>query len=89
VPPRTKTTIATKRALVTIFFIGTKLPAFDVIPREMKFSQNYFRVILIPESSRENTNARPRVGNNVLLVAMSSPMCHMHTKIGRISAERQ
>jgi hypothetical protein len=36
VPPRTKTTIAPKRALVTMFFAGTKLLALNVIPPEKK-----------------------------------------------------
>jgi hypothetical protein len=61
----------------------------DVIPREKIFSQNYFLVILIPELSKENMNARRRVGNNLLPVSINSPMCHMHTKIRSISTERQ
>jgi hypothetical protein len=69
-PPRTQTTIATKRALVTIVFTGTKRLALDVIPREKTFHLKYVLVILIPESPRENTNARRRAGNSLLLVSM-------------------
>jgi hypothetical protein len=89
IPPRTKTTIAPKDALVTIFFTGTKLLALDVIPRETKSNQNYLLVILIPELSRGNTNARSRVGNNLLLVSIDSPRHHIHTKVSSISTESQ
>jgi hypothetical protein len=34
VSPRRKTTIATIRGMVTIFFTGTKLLIIDVLPRE-------------------------------------------------------
>jgi hypothetical protein len=87
--PRTKTTIATKKALVTAFFTGTKLLTLNVIPREKRLNQNYFLGILIPELSRENMNARRRVGNNLPLVFMDSLMCLMHTKVTSISTEKQ
>jgi hypothetical protein len=77
VPLRTTTAIATKTALVTIFFTVTKLLALDVIPNSKKFNQNYVLVILIPESSRENTKARPRVGNKLLLVFRDAGVCQM------------
>jgi hypothetical protein len=89
VPVKTKTRIATKRALGSILFIGTKLLAFDVILRSKKCNQNYFLVIVISEISRKNTNARYRVGNNLLLVSMDTRMCYNHTKVGSISTERQ
>jgi hypothetical protein len=33
VPPRAKTTIATQRAIATVFFTGKKLLVLDVLPR--------------------------------------------------------
>jgi hypothetical protein len=89
VPPTTKRTIATTRALITIFFIGTKLLALDVIPREKKFIQNYVLVILISESSRGNTKLRRRVGNNLPVVSMDEPLGHRHTKVRSISTQGQ
>jgi hypothetical protein len=47
VPPRTKSTI----------FTETELRALGTIPHSKTFDQNYFLVILIPESSRRNMNA--------------------------------
>jgi hypothetical protein len=51
VPPTIKTIIATKRALVALFFTGTKLLALSLIPRKKNCNQNYVLVILMPESS--------------------------------------
>jgi hypothetical protein len=45
--PRTKTTIATKRALVLVFFIGTKHLIVGLLPREQKFNQDDLRVMII------------------------------------------
>jgi hypothetical protein len=89
VPRRTKTTIAAKRALITICFTGPKLLDLNIIPPEKKFIRNHVLVIQIPDSSRGNTNARRRVGNNLPLVSMGGPMCHLHTKVRSISTERQ
>jgi hypothetical protein len=36
--PKTKATIATKRAMVTIFFTGMKLLVLNVLPQEEKFN---------------------------------------------------
>jgi hypothetical protein len=38
VPLRTKTTIETKRAMVTLLFTGMKLRVLDILPREEKFN---------------------------------------------------
>jgi histone-lysine N-methyltransferase SETMAR len=81
VPPRTKTTIGTKKAMVTIFFTATKLLVLDVLPRGNKFNQDYFLTIIAPELSRENTNSKRRVGNKPLLVHMDNSMCHNARKI--------
>jgi hypothetical protein len=89
VSPRTKTTIPIRKTLVTISLTGTKLQALDVIPRNKKVNQNCALVILIPELSRLNTNARCRVGNNLLLVSIDSSMRHIHTTVRSISTESQ
>jgi hypothetical protein len=48
VPPRAKTTIAPGKAMVAIFFSGTKLPVFGVLLREEKFSQDHFLAMMAP-----------------------------------------
>jgi hypothetical protein len=48
-PPRAKTSIATKRALVTILFTGMKLLLLGVLPRKQKFNQDHFLAMIAPE----------------------------------------
>jgi hypothetical protein len=74
---------------VTIFVTGTKLRALSVIHREKKSHQNDVLVIFIPESSNGNTNARRKVGNNLLLVLMHGRVCQVHTKLRGLSTKRQ
>jgi hypothetical protein len=46
VQPRTKTTTATERGMVTIFFTGTKLLTLDAVPRDKKFDPSPFFPLL-------------------------------------------
>jgi hypothetical protein len=78
---RTKTAIATKRALVTIFFTGMKLQALEIMPREKKSNQNYLRVVLISEPSKGIMKTRGTAGTKLLLVFRDVPICHMRTKV--------
>jgi hypothetical protein len=48
VPPRMKTTNATKEAIVTIFLTGGKFLIFDPLSREEKFNQNHFLAVAAP-----------------------------------------
>jgi hypothetical protein len=63
-----KTTTATEVAMATGFFIGTKFLVLDILPRGQKFSQECFLAMTALELSKENTNAKYRVGNNRLVV---------------------
>jgi hypothetical protein len=76
VPPRTKTTTATKMAMVTLFFAGTKFRTLSVLPREQKFNKDHFLAMIAPELSKENTNPKWRVDKNQLVVRMDNFMCH-------------
>jgi hypothetical protein len=81
VPTRTKPTIATKKAMVTIFFIGLKLLIFDILPRECKFNQDSFLAFIAPELSNENAIAKRRLDSEQLVVHMDNSMCHNGGKI--------
>jgi hypothetical protein len=61
VSTRTKATIATKKAMVTIFFTWTKVLIPDSLHRERKFNQEYFLAFIAPELSKENTRAKRRI----------------------------
>jgi hypothetical protein len=52
---RTKRTIATKIAMVTMFFYGMKLLALHVPPGEQKFNQDHFLATIGSELSKEKT----------------------------------
>jgi histone-lysine N-methyltransferase SETMAR len=88
VPPRTRTTIGTKRAMVTIFFTGAKLLVLDMLPRDQKFNQDHFLAAIAPHLSSENSNARRRVDKKELLVHMDNSMCHNGRKIREYFARK-
>jgi hypothetical protein len=44
-----KTTIAIKRAVVTVFFTGAELLVLDVLPSEEKFNQGHFPAFIATE----------------------------------------
>jgi hypothetical protein len=73
--PRAKTTIATKRAMVTIFFTETKLLVLDVLPNEEKFNRDPFLAAITPELLKENSNAKCEVTKKELMVHMTNSMC--------------
>jgi hypothetical protein len=61
-------------------FTGTKLFVFDVLPREKKFNQGPFLVMISPELSKRNTNSRRRVGKNQLVVQIIGSCAIIGTK---------
>lgn len=81
VRPRTKSTIAPKRTMVTIFFTGTKLLVLGIVSREEKFNQNHFLAVIAPELSKENSDAKRRIDTKQLVVHMDKSMRHNWSKI--------
>jgi hypothetical protein len=76
VPPRTKTAMVTKRAVVTISFAETKLLVLNVLSREQKLNQNHFPAMIAPKLSNQNTSTKRRVGKNELIKHIDNSMCH-------------
>jgi hypothetical protein len=66
---------------VTIFVTGTKLLVLDVFPLKQKFNQDHFLTAIVPELSKENSNAKQRVDKKQLVVHMDNSMCHNGCKI--------
>jgi hypothetical protein len=81
VATKTKATLVTKKAIVTIFFTGTKLLILGILPRERKFNQGYFLAFVAPRLSKENTRARRRVDMKQLFGHIDNSKCH---DVGRI-----
>jgi hypothetical protein len=79
--PRTKAIYATKRALATIFFTGTKFLVLNLLLRERKFYRGHLLVIMAPESSKENARAKRRADKNKLVTHMNDSICHNGPKI--------
>jgi hypothetical protein len=88
VPPRTKTTTARKRTLITLFSPGTKLPILAVLPREQKSNQGHFLAMIASELSNENMNAKRRVPKNQLVMHMDKSMYCTDRKIRRYFAKK-
>jgi hypothetical protein len=61
-PAKSKDNNCNKKALVTIFFTGTKLLVLGILPREGKFNQDRFLALIVPELLKENSNSKRRVG---------------------------
>jgi hypothetical protein len=74
---RRKATVPIKRAIFAIFFIGTKLLVLDVLPHKQKFNQNHFLAMIAPELSKQNPNAKGRIGKNQLMDTSTSPYAIM------------
>jgi hypothetical protein len=74
-PSTTKITIAAKRAMVIIFFTGTKLLVLDVLPREEKSNQNHFLADIAPELSKKSSNAKRRIDKTQSIVHTDNSMC--------------
>jgi hypothetical protein len=72
VPPRTKTTTTSQTAMVALFSTGTKLLVLDVLSREQQFNQDHFLAMTALELSKENMNAKRRVGKNQLVLHMDN-----------------
>jgi hypothetical protein len=89
VRPRTKTTAATKRATMTVFFTGTKLLALDFFPREEKCNQNHCPAVMAPELSKEESNAKRRVDKKQLVVHIDNSICHNGRKIQEYFARKK
>jgi hypothetical protein len=66
---------------VTILFSGTKPLVLGVLAREQKFSQDHFLAMTALELSKENTNAKRRVGKHQPVKHMHSSECHNGRKI--------
>jgi hypothetical protein len=64
------------KSYVTILFSGTKPLALGVLAREQKFSQDHFMAMTALELSKENTNAKRRVGKHQLVKHIHSSECH-------------
>jgi hypothetical protein len=63
---RTKTTVATKKTLTTIFFTGTKLLVFKVVSHRKKFNQYDSLAIITGKLSRKNANTKRMAHNDPL-----------------------
>jgi hypothetical protein len=61
--------------MVTIFFTGTKLLLFDVLPHEPKVHQDYRLAMTVAGSSKDNTDAKRRVGKNQQVAHMNNSGC--------------
>jgi hypothetical protein len=80
-PTKEKGNNCNKRALVTIFFTGTKLLVLAVLPREEKFNQNHFLATITPELLKENSNFKRKVRKKELIMHMNNFVYHHGRKI--------
>jgi hypothetical protein len=79
--PKTKTTIATKRAIITIAFARTKLLVPDVLLREQKLNQNHFLAMSARELCKKNRSTKRRVDKNQLVMHIYNSMCDFGRRI--------
>jgi hypothetical protein len=88
-PANDKDNNCNKKALVTIFFTGTKLLVFGVLPREEKFNQYYFLAVIAPELLKKNSNSKRKVGKKEPIVHMDNSTCHYGCKIREYFARKK
>jgi hypothetical protein len=62
-----------KKAIITMFFTGTKILDLDVLPGAQNVNQDHFLARTAPELSKENMNAKQRVGKNQQVTPWTTP----------------
>jgi hypothetical protein len=80
-PPKTKITTGTKRAMVTTFLTETKFLVLNVLPPMQKFNQGHLLTMIAPELSNENPDAKGRLHKNQLVAHMDKSICCHERKI--------